>query len=103
MLVHVEIAICLELQVEASVVREEFEHVIKETNARGYFVAPAPFNRERNLNLRFFAQTLDSSFSHAGVAPWRMPSSVKVSRRAASRRSVCARGPRVIRTQPWQL
>src|SRR5579862_1863939 len=100
MLVHVEIALCLQLQVKAAMMREQFQHVIKEADAGRHVVSPPPLDGERDLNLRFFADAIDASLSHRLDAPGAMPSSSQVSCKAASKRSACARGPNVIRTQP---
>src|SRR4029077_8367915 len=102
MLVHIEIAARLQSQIEAAVMREQFQHVIKEPDAGRHLVASSPFNRERDLNLRLFADPLDASFSHRCHAPCAMPSSSSVSWSAVSNRSACARGPSVMRTHPSQ-
>jgi hypothetical protein len=46
MLVDIEIAAGLEFQIEASMMSEEFQHVVKEPDASGHLIAPAPLNGE---------------------------------------------------------
>src|ERR1700686_5822321 len=106
MLIDVEIAVRLQLQIETPVMREQFQHVIKESDASGHLIAPAPLDGEGDLNLRLFAGALDASFSHRRDAPCERPSSSHVSWSAVSKRSACSRGPSVMRThpsQPWSV
>src|SRR5579863_4514936 len=102
MLIYVKITARLQFEVETPVMCKQLQHVIEETNARRYLISPAPFDRQGNLDLRFLAVSLDRSLPHDFDAPCAIPSSSKVSCNAASNRSVSARGPSVIRTQPSQ-
>jgi hypothetical protein len=58
-LVDIQIAICPELQIEATMVRKQLEHVIEQANARRNFVAAFAFDREFEPDLRFFRVALD--------------------------------------------
>ena len=64
-LVHVEIAIGVELQVEAAVLGEELQHVIQEADAGGDLVAAAAFDFERAADSRLLGVALDGGGSHA--------------------------------------
>src|SRR5205823_723258 len=105
-LIHVEIAARLEFQIEAAMMREQFEHVVKEANTGGDPIASAPFDSERDLNLRFLTDAFNTSLSHTCGAPCGIPNSAIVLVSASSNRSVCSCGPSVMRThpvQPWSL
>ena len=45
-LVHIEVTVALEFEIEGAVTREEFQHVIEEANAGGDFVLAAAFEGE---------------------------------------------------------
>src|SRR4029077_6994290 len=96
-LIDVKVAAGFELEVEASVMGEEFEHVVEEADARRDIVRAAALDSERSLDLRLFADAVDGAFSHERDAPWRIESSSKTSSRAANRQSVCCSVPRVKR------
>ena len=64
-LIDVEIAIGVELQVEAAVLGEELEHVIEEADSGGDFVAAAAFEFERAADARLFGVALNGGGSHA--------------------------------------
>src|SRR6266404_4776048 len=100
MLVHVEVAASFEFQIEATMMREQLKHVIEKANAGRNLVSPMALDRERHLDVRLLAQAFDAALSHSLETPDAIASSCKVSSSAVSRRSVCVRGPRVIRTQP---
>src|SRR5579872_2164246 len=100
MLIDVEVPVSLQLQIKSSVMREEFQHVIEKTDPGRYLIAATAFDRQRNLNLRFLAHSLDMSLSHARDAPCAIPNSSCVCRNALSKLSACSRGPRVMRTHP---
>src|SRR5271169_4041762 len=102
MLVHVQIAAGVQLQIKPPVMREQFQHVVKEPDAGGHLIATAPLHRERNLNLRLFADPLDTSLPHCRDAPCAITSSSNVSWSALSNRSAWSRGPSVMRMHPSQ-
>src|SRR5260370_2040136 len=64
MLVDIQVTRGLELQIEATVLRKKFKHVIEEADARRDFIAPATLDGEAAANLRFFGVALDGSGSH---------------------------------------
>ena len=64
-LVHVEIAVGLEREVEAAVFGEQLQHVIEEADAGGDVVAAAAFDLQRAGDPRLFGVALDGGGSHA--------------------------------------
>src|SRR5262245_2275577 len=50
MLVHVEIAICADLQIEASMPGEEVEHVVEKPDAGGHVVGTAAVERQPDVD-----------------------------------------------------
>ena len=86
-LVHIEIALGSQVEIESAVMREEFQHVIEEADAGRDVIASAAIDRKRGANLRLSGIALDDGFSHrANASLMRVSSSV--SRNAVSRRSV---------------
>jgi hypothetical protein len=45
-LIHIEVAVAFEFEIEGAVACEQLQHVIEEANAGGDFVLPAAFNGE---------------------------------------------------------
>jgi uncharacterized 2Fe-2S/4Fe-4S cluster protein (DUF4445 family) len=64
MLVHVQVAFGVELQIEAAMLGEQLQHVIEEADAGGDLVAAAAFDLERAADLRLFGVALDGGSSH---------------------------------------
>ena len=52
-LIDIQIALALQIQIECAVAREEFQHVIEEADAGEDFIMPAALNRQLDRNLRF--------------------------------------------------
>src|SRR5581483_9221376 len=90
MLVDIEITIC-----------EKLEHVIEKAYAGRDFVLAAAFDGELQVNLSLFGDTINGGLSHLATF-WRKPRSENTSRKLESRRWLCSRMPRVIRTQSLQ-
>ena len=65
-LVDVEIAVGVKLQIEAAVLGEQLQHVIEEADAGGDVVAAAAFDLERAADLGLFGVALDGGGSHDG-------------------------------------
>src|SRR6202008_4018862 len=68
-LVHVEIAVALELEIEGSVAREEFQHVIEEANPGRDLVLALAFDCEldRDAGLRRVALETRSARSDSRI------------------------------------
>jgi len=62
-LIHVEVAFGVELQIEAAMFGEELQHVVEETNAGLNLVAAAAFDRERALNAGLLGMAADGGAS----------------------------------------
>ena len=84
MLIHIQIARGLQLQIEAAVLGEQLQHVIEEANAGGDLVAAAAIDLQRAADLRLFgdcarlladlidvSEHLDARLPAATVAPVR--------------------------------
>ena len=65
MLVHIQIAVGVQLQIKAAMLGEQLQHVIEETNAGRDLVSAAPFDRQAAADLRFFGVALDGGLSHS--------------------------------------
>jgi hypothetical protein len=87
-LVDVEIAFRVDLQIERAVTREELEHVIQEPDAGRDRVAAASLERQRHPDLRLGCLAIDHAASH------------NISSMASRQRRVCSTMPVVTRIQP---
>ena len=101
MLIDIEVTSGSEVEIEAAMMREKFQHVIEETNPGRNFVAATALDDERGTNVGLFGDALNRRSSHFAVASF-APISASVSRSACSNRAVCSVVPRVMRTQPSQ-
>src|SRR5512133_602889 len=63
-LIDIEIAFAGKLEVESTVTREEFEHVVEEANSGGDFVATPAVDGERERNFSFVGTAVQCGFSH---------------------------------------
>src|ERR1051325_3930577 len=82
-------------------VREQFQHVIKKTDACGYLVLTAPINIESDLNVGFFCLAMNFGFPHFATFSCN-PICSKTSGSVAIRRALCSADPTVMRTQSLQ-
>ena len=65
-LIDVEVAASFQFEIEAAVVREQFEHVIEEADAgRDLITATAFDGQSDNSDVRLFAGAFDAAFSHS--------------------------------------
>ena len=64
MLVHVQIALGAQFQVEAAVFGEQLQHVIEETDAGRDFIGPAPLDAQPSGNARFLGIAADGRVPH---------------------------------------
>jgi hypothetical protein len=64
MLVNVEISVNFELKIEAAVMGEKFEHVIKETNSSGNLVSAAAFDDQGGADVGFLGSASHLGSSH---------------------------------------
>src|SRR5271166_5791864 len=101
MLVHVEVALRSQLQVERAVARHQLKHVIEEADSAADLGAAAAFDGERNANVGLVRLAVNVSAPHA-VTSLPSFSSSATSRRAVIRRFVCSVVPTVMRTHPSQ-
>src|SRR6516164_2794213 len=67
MLIHVEIAFALELQIECAVSREEFQHVIEKPNARRDLVCALSLNCEPEHDASFGGLAVDQRRAGRGL------------------------------------
>src|SRR5262249_59410013 len=95
-LVYLEISICCEVQIEASVMGEQFEHVIKESNPGRNRVTPSSLDLESDTYTGLFSFAVNGCGSHRATCCSK-PSSAKAARRALIRRRLCSRDPTVMR------
>ena len=65
MLIDVQIARRLNLQIDPAVAGEQLEHVIEKADAGRNLVAAAALDREARADLRFFRIAFDKRGSHA--------------------------------------
>ena len=65
MLIHVEVAFGVELEIEPAVLREKLQHVIEEANAGRNLVAAAAFDLQTARDARLFRVSLDRCPSHS--------------------------------------
>src|SRR5271165_4339509 len=100
-LVHVEIAVRLQLQVERAVARNQLQHMVEKTDSAADLGATVAFDGQRNANVGFIGLAMNAGAPHAATSA---PSfrSAATSRKAAISRSVCSAVPIVMRTQPSQ-
>ena len=91
MLIDVEIAGGVDLQVEAAVPREQLQHVIEKADAGADVVAALAFERERQRDLRLGRSSIDYRAAHRTSSNARRCSAACARRcrrrRAGSRRS----------------
>ena len=66
-LVDIQVAVCFETEIETSMVREQLEHVVKETNPCRNLVAPSTIDIQLQPNVGFFGWPMDSRGSHICV------------------------------------
>ena len=63
-LIHIQIALGVQLQIEAAMLGEQLQHVIEETDTGGDLVAAVPFDLQDPLICVSFVIALDASRSH---------------------------------------
>ena len=63
-LINIEVALGFELQIEAAVMGEELQHVIKETDSRRNFIPAAAFNDQHGADISLLCGALDRGSSH---------------------------------------
>src|SRR5208283_4708727 len=100
-LVHVEIAVRMKLQVERAVARNQLQHVIEKTDSAADLGATSTFDRQHNANVGFIGLAMNAGAPHA-VTSVPSFSSASTSRNVAINRSVCSVVPMVMRTHPSQ-
>src|SRR5271166_5994435 len=100
-LVHVEIAVRLQLQVERAVARNQLQHMVEKTDSAADLGATVAFDGQRDANVGFFGLAMNAGVPHA-VTSVPSCSSAVTSRKAAISRSVCSAVPIVMRTHPSQ-
>src|SRR2546426_11184137 len=100
-LVHIEIPSGGEFKIEPTMMREKFEHVIKESDSGRNFITSSALDSEPKFNAGLFGCPVKRGFPHRATFS-RNPKSAKTSRSEAISRALCSRVPRVMRTQSWQ-
>src|SRR5208283_4738198 len=65
MLVHVQIAVRLQLQVESAVARNQLQHMVEKTDSAADLGATVAFNRHRNADVGFFGLAMNAGVPHA--------------------------------------
>src|SRR5438132_3818482 len=90
MLIDIQVARCVDRQVEGAVPREQFEHVIEEANARLHVVPAFAVEADGERDLRFGRSAVDYGAAH------------KASSRTSMNRRVCSTMPVATRRQPSQ-
>src|SRR5450759_3847840 len=85
MLVHVEIAIGFDLQIETAVFGEQLEHMIEEADSGGDVVLAAAFDLQLAGDLRLLGVSLNGGGSHLST-----PSSWLISSSTALAPSACS-------------
>jgi len=90
MLIHVEVPLGVDPQVERAVTGHKFEHVVEETDSGRDLVAALSFEPQSHEDLRLFRPTIDQRAAH------------RTSSMAATARRVCSTIPVAIRMQPAQ-
>src|SRR5580698_3084273 len=109
-LIHIEIAIAFEVEIEGAVARKQLQHVIEEANTGRNLVTALAFNGEFKLDARFSGISYNHCAAcsrcfallcgHALLPPRRRTTSA--SWRAAVALFICSRVPMVMRTRPSQ-
>src|SRR5208337_3160040 len=100
-LIDIEVALGFELEIEATVMGEEFQHVIEETDSSRNLVPAAAFNDQHSADVGLLGGALNRGSSHFAVTSF-APISASDSRSARSNWAVCSVVPSVMRTQPSQ-
>src|SRR5262249_4821306 len=90
MLIDIEVALCCQLQIEATMPREQFQHVIEEPDPRMHVVSTFAIENQPQGDLRLAGRTLDRRSSHS------------TSSSAARNCCVCSTTPAVMRRQSVQ-
>src|SRR5437763_4815402 len=68
-LVDMQIAVGLELQIESAMMGKQLQHVVEETYAGGDLIAAASLDGQGQPNLRFLAHAVYGSLPHRRPAP----------------------------------
>jgi hypothetical protein len=64
MLIHIQVALRREFQIEAAVSSKEFHHVVEETDACRNLILSSTFDREGYIYLRFRGLAMEGGLSH---------------------------------------
>ena len=89
-LIDVEVAVGLQLQVEGAVPREQLQHVVEEPDAGLHLVAALALDAQRDVDPGLARVPLDHALPH------------RISSMASMHARVWATSPVVTRTHPWQ-
>ena len=89
MLIHIEIAFNLELEIEATMMSKQLEHMIEETDSSGDLVMTAAFNDQGGVDVGLLGSSLNRGSSHV-AATFFDCISLRVSRKACSSRFICS-------------
>ena len=89
-LVDVQVAGRIDLQIEGAMTRQQLEHMVEKPYPRVDAVSALTFEAELDRNLRLFRSPIDQRAAH------------NTSSMAAIQRRVCSTTPVAMRTQPSQ-
>src|SRR5260370_37878193 len=98
-LVDIEIALGLNLEVENTVTREQLQHVVEKADARLYFVPTATFDGQSQPDIGFRGRAMEGGLPHFDT-PGRSLQPICSS--TDTTRSISACVPTLMRTQPAQ-